>query len=54
MEPGPHPDPLAEALTGGSQKVAQIASLIAATSQVLVQQFAIREARKAISDEEAL
>jgi hypothetical protein len=54
MEPGPHPDPLAEALAGGPQKVAQIASLATAMSQVLIQQLAIREARKAISDEQAL
>lgn len=54
MEPGPHPDPFAEALTSGSQKVAQIASLVATTSQVIVQQLAIHQARKAISDEQAL
>jgi hypothetical protein len=53
MEPGPHPDPFAEALSSGSQKVAQIASLVAATSQILVQQHAIREARKATADEQA-
>jgi hypothetical protein len=54
MEPGPYPDPFAEAMTDGSQKVAQIASLVAATSQVIVHQFAIHQARKAMSDEQAL
>jgi hypothetical protein len=54
MEPGPHPDPFAEALTSGSQTVAQIASLVAATSQVLVQQLAIHHARRTINDEQAL
>lgn len=54
MEPGPHPDPFAEALAGGTQKVAQIASLATAMSQMLIQQQAIREARRAISDEQAL
>ena len=37
MEPGHHTDPLEEALSHGSQRVAQLASLAGAMAQVVIQ-----------------
>lgn len=53
MEPGQHPDPLEEAFSAASQRVAQIASLAAAGAQVYMQRRALREARQAADDEHA-
>lgn len=47
MEPGHHTNPLEEALSHGSQRVAQFASLTGATAQVVLQRRALHNARKA-------
>lgn len=44
MEPGRYVDPLEEALSHGSQRVAQLASLAGAMSQVVIQRRAIHDA----------
>lgn len=44
MEPGRYVDPLEEALSQGSQRVAQFASLAAAMSQVVIQRRALHDA----------
>lgn len=45
MEPGHYTDPLEEALSRGSQQVAQFASLVGAAAQVIWQHKALRDAR---------
>jgi hypothetical protein len=52
MEPAHYTDPLEDALTHGSQRVAQIASLAAATAQVVMQRKALEDARRAPRKEE--
>ena len=52
MEPANYTDPLEDALSHGSQRVAQIASLAAATAQVVMQRKALEDARRALRDEE--
>ncbi|MGH3217463.1 MAG: hypothetical protein ACRDPY_01820 [Streptosporangiaceae bacterium] len=52
MEPVHYADPLEEALSHGSQRVAQLASLAAAMAQVVMQRRALEEARKAIVGDE--
>ena len=52
MEPAHYTDPLEEALSHGSQRVAQLASLAAAMAQVVMQRRALEEARKAIVGDE--
>jgi hypothetical protein len=47
MEPAHYSDPLEEALSHGSQRVAQLASLAAAMTQVIIQRRALDQARKA-------
>jgi hypothetical protein len=47
MEPAHYSDPLEEALSHGSQRVAQLASLAAAMAQVIIQRRALDQARKA-------
>ncbi len=47
MEPAHHTDPLEEALSHGSQRVAQVASLAAAMAQVVMQHKALEDARRA-------
>lgn len=48
MEPANYTDPLEDALSYGSQRVAQIASLAAATAQVVMQRKALEDARRAL------
>ena len=48
MEPAHYTDPLEEALSHGSQRVAQLASLAAAMAQVVIQRRALEQARKAV------
>jgi hypothetical protein len=52
MEPAHYTDPLEEALSHGSQRVAQLASLAAAMAQVVMQRRALEEARKTIVGDE--
>jgi hypothetical protein len=52
MEPAHYTDPLEDALSHGSQRVAQIASLAAATAQVVMQRKALEDARRALRNEE--
>lgn len=52
MEPGHHTDPLEEALSHGSQRVAQFASLAGAMAQVVIQRRALHDARTAARDDE--
>ena len=52
MEPAHYTDPLEEALSHGSQRVAQLASLAAAMAQVVMQRRTLEEARKAIDGDE--
>ena len=51
MEPSRHADPLEEALSHGSQRVAQIASLAAAMAQVTIHRRALHDARTAARDD---
>jgi hypothetical protein len=54
MEPGHYTDPLEDALSHGSQRVAQFASLAGAMAQVVMQRRALHDARKAArTDEQA-
>ena len=48
MEPAHYTDPLEEALSHGSQRVAQFASLAAAMAQVVIQRRTLEQARKAV------
>ena len=48
MEPAHYTDPLEDALSHGSQRIAQIASLAAATTQVVMQRKALEDARRAL------
>lgn len=52
MEPNRYVDPLEEALSHGSQRVAQLASLAGAMSQVVIQRRAIQDALVSGRDEE--
>lgn len=52
MEPPHYTDPLEEALSHGSQRVAQLASLAAAMAQVVIQRRALEQARKAVLGDE--
>lgn len=53
MEPGQHTNPLEEALSHGSRRVAEVASLTGATAQVVLQRRALHNARKAAGHEAA-
>ena len=52
MEPGHYSDPLEDALSHGSQRVAQFASLAGAMAQVVMQRRALHAARKAARNDE--
>src|ERR1017187_7227834 len=52
MEPGHYGDPLEEALSHGSQRVAQLASLVGAMAQVVIQRRALHDARTAVRHDE--
>src|SRR6266851_5746263 len=52
MEPGHYTDPLEDALSHGSQRVAQFASLAGAMAQVVMQRRALHDARKAARGDE--
>jgi hypothetical protein len=52
MEPAHYTDPLEEALSHGSQRVAQLASLAAAMAQVVIQRRALEQARRAVVGDE--
>ena len=53
MEPGHHASPLEEALSHGSRRVAELASLTGAMAQVVMQRRALRNMRKAAGDQAA-
>lgn len=52
MEPAHYTDPLEEALSQASQRVAQLASLTGAMAQIIVQRRALHNARHAARDDE--
>ena len=52
MEPGHYTDPLEDALSHGSQRVAQFASLAGAMAQVVMQRRALHDARKAARNDQ--
>jgi hypothetical protein len=52
VEPAHYTDPLEEALSHGSQRVAQLASLAAAMAQVVIQRRALEQARRAVAGDE--
>ncbi len=52
MEPAQYTDPLEDALSHGSQRVAQFASLAGAMAQVVMQRRALHDARKAARNDE--
>jgi len=52
MEPAHYADPLEEALSQASQRVAQFASLTGAMAQVVLQRRALRDARQSARDDE--
>jgi hypothetical protein len=52
MEPAQYTDPLEEALSQASQRVAQFASLTGAMTQVILQRKALYDARQAARDDE--
>jgi hypothetical protein len=52
MEPGHYTDPLEDALSHGSQRVAQFASLAGAMAQVVMQRRALHDAKKAARNDE--
>jgi hypothetical protein len=52
MEPGHYTDPLEDALSQASQRIAQFASLIGAATQVIMQRKALHDARQAARDDE--
>lgn len=52
MEPAHYTDPLEEALSQASQRVAQVASLTGAMAQVILQRRALHDARQAAQDDE--
>jgi hypothetical protein len=52
MEPAHYADPLEEALSQASQRVAQFASLTGAMAQVILQRKALYDARQAARDDE--
>src|SRR6266487_4381805 len=52
MEPARYTDPLEEALSHGSQRVAQLASLAGAMTQVVLHRRALHNARTAARDDE--
>lgn len=54
MEPSRYTDPIEEAISHGSQRVAQLASLTAAIGQVVVQRRALKAAADASSREQAI
>ncbi len=51
MEPGQHANPLEEALSHGSRRVAEVASLTGATAQVVLQRRALHNAREAAGND---
>src|ERR1022692_3178212 len=53
MEPGQNTNPLEEALSHGSRRVAELASLTGATAQVVLQRRALHNARNAAGHEAA-
>jgi hypothetical protein len=53
MEPGQHTNPLEEALSHGSRRVAELASLTGAMAQVVLQRRALHNARKAADHQTA-
>ena len=53
MEPGHQTNPLEEALSHGSRRVAELASLTGAMAQVVLQRRALRNVRKAAGDRAA-
>jgi len=53
MEPGHHPDPLEEALSHGSQRVAQLASITGAMAQVVLQRRTLHQAKAGTRDQRA-
>lgn len=53
MEPGHYTDPLEEALSHSSQRVAQFASLAGAMAQVVLQRRALAKARNAAREDES-
>lgn len=53
MEPSHHTSPLEEAISHGSQRVAQLASLAGAMTQVVLYRRALRQARTISNDERA-
>jgi hypothetical protein len=53
MEPAHYTDPLEEALSHGSQRVAQVAALVAAMAQVAMQHRALENAKRATDGDEA-
>jgi hypothetical protein len=52
MEPGHYTNPLEEAVSHGSQRVAQLASLTGAMAQVIIQRRALHDARTAARDDQ--
>jgi hypothetical protein len=52
MEPGHYTDPLEEAFSQASQRIAQFASLTGAMTQVIMQRKALHEARQAARNDE--
>lgn len=52
MEPAHYTDPLEDALSHASQRVAQVASLVAAMAQVVMQRRALEDARRAAGGDE--
>jgi hypothetical protein len=52
MEPGHYTNPLEEAVSHGSQRVAQLASLVGAMAQVVIQRRALHDARTAARDDQ--
>jgi hypothetical protein len=52
LEPGHYTDPLEEALSQASQRIAQFASLTGAMAQVIIQRKALHDARQAAGNDE--
>ena len=51
MDPAHYTDPLEDALSDASQRVAQVASLTAAMAQVVMQRRALADARRSLGDD---
>ena len=51
MDPAQYTDPLEDALSHASQRVAQVASLTAAMAQVIMQRRALADARRSLEDD---